>query len=1115
MRVLLTLIDPLDLFIETNGEWLYFFLIMATSLASLFMVFGQRLRRPKDLAVRRYVWALFGVVIVWITLMAGSLMALALDQDSSQVLPPLERFSSVATILFILWAFWAADREHRRKSPDLFLGFGIIAVIAGYVASAFMWHDLAGTMDFNLSDLGVTWAFIAVVLSTVGFGLILADFKTVVDAPLKLMFFIILLLGFGTTLVQIGQGRIVGDYSGPTRLAFVSALGIAAIVVYRTVITSLASESPDENKELVQEKTHTRPESRDPISVKPTGIAQNAEKLLDALEIVLMDGGGNNRSEKIVKAVIAALKADVCVLLTPNGANYVEVNTGYNQALKRELQSVTIRLDSHPTLVASLERHNQYPLLPDRNMAEIRDLFTHFDIMETGPAYFQPLVYGNVLVAVLVVAMPYSKRELHVSEEETLRKIAELVSGVFMWNRGTEAGPTDTAQVPILSVDEEAALPTDVAGSNEKVVSRQSLQQSLRLAREQISQLSAQIVGLKAKLNKESNRFATELGDSQIELTVSQQMLALTDEHYRLREERDTLSNQVQEAETVLHGALATSDEALLEEMIVSLQREKSNLTGERDRLQRQLDDVLAQDNNTEDSVQAMIDRMAEEKARLTEERDQLSMKLTEIQAQLESAGIEMGSAGLVQFIQQLAEQRVTLQDQNTALRAEYGRLLEERVGLADQIKGEKDRESRIRLLERELESLATGREAAVKQRDKAQVEFSELQNKLDLIKEHRTRLLAQTSAYEEERREVHIIQTRMKSELRNLINERSDLVSERDRLIAEKHALVTERGQLLARIDGDRERIEEVGTNGIGSLASMVGDLTEQRSQLEHELSETRSSLETAEYNIDELRIRLQEDEGNRQKQPNSPDLIVGLVQELRTPMTSITGYVDLLLGESAGILGEMQRKFLQRVSTNISRLAAMLNDLIHITELDTGKIVFEPVPVNITNIIEDAITRASNQFREKELTINLNIESNLPSVNIDRDAIEQVIGQLLSNAYLVSPPNTEISVNAQQRDIVLSNLSESEAAVECLYVSIEDCGGGIHKEDEERVFARKYKAENPLITGLGDTGVGMAIAKSLIDAQGGNLWVEAKEDVGSMFAFVLPLVPTSETGE
>src|SRR5690606_14966600 len=147
---------------------------------------------------------------------------------------------------------------------------------------------------------------------------------------------------------------------------------------------------------------------------------------------------------------------------------------------------------------------------------------------------------------------------------------------------------------------------------------------------------------------------------------------------------------------------------------------------------------------------------------------------------------------------------------------------------------------------------------------------------------------------------------------------------------------------------------------------------LTEQREKLELELNYTQTALIEARNHNEQLKL-------SQTNSPlelttytlNDPELFIGLVQELRTPMTSIAGYIDLLLGESAGILGEMQRNFLQRVSANILRLASMIDDLVKVTQLDAGSFALEREPLDLISVIEEAITNASNQFREKELIV------------------------------------------------------------------------------------------------------------------------------------------------
>jgi signal transduction histidine kinase len=160
-------------------------------------------------------------------------------------------------------------------------------------------------------------------------------------------------------------------------------------------------------------------------------------------------------------------------------------------------------------------------------------------------------------------------------------------------------------------------------------------------------------------------------------------------------------------------------------------------------------------------------------------------------------------------------------------------------------------------------------------------------------------------------------------------------------------------------------------------------------------------------------------------------------------------------------------------------------------------------PELVNVVNLIEDSITNAAIQFREKGLTVHLNLDDRLPPLRADRDALNQIIGQLLTNAYLVSPPESEVYIRAERY---------AHAADKMLHLSVEDRGGGVDPADEARVFSRKYKAENPLIQGIGDTGVGLSIAKALVEAHGGKLWLESHPNVGNIFNVLLPLEPVLE---
>ncbi|MBN1994395.1 MAG: GAF domain-containing protein [Anaerolineae bacterium] len=234
--------------------------------------------------------------------------------------------------------------------------------------------------------------------------------------------------------------------------------------------------------------------------------------------------------------------------------------------------------------------------------------------------------------------------------------------------------------------------------------------------------------------------------------------------------------------------------------------------------------------------------------------------------------------------------------------------------------------------------------------------------------------------------------------------------------------------------------------------------------------------------------------------------EFVASLSQELRTPMTSITGYTDLLLGESVGIIGEMQRKFLQRIKANIERMGSMLSDLIGVTAIDAGQLEIRPTVVDMAEVIEDTIINARAQLEENEITLNMNLPDDVPPVEADPESVRQIMGNLLGNAIKCTPAGESIEISASKYVEDGDDMADDEEA-QFLQVSIKDSGGGIADKDLKRVFERFYRAERPLIQGLGETGVGLAIVKSLVEAHGGRVWVDTEMGEGSIFHFLLPI--------
>jgi len=228
-----------------------------------------------------------------------------------------------------------------------------------------------------------------------------------------------------------------------------------------------------------------------------------------------------------------------------------------------------------------------------------------------------------------------------------------------------------------------------------------------------------------------------------------------------------------------------------------------------------------------------------------------------------------------------------------------------------------------------------------------------------------------------------------------------------------------------------------------------------------------------------------------------------VSLIEELRTPLTSLSGFSGLLLNEAGGIPDATQRQFLQRILANVERMRKLLDDLLQVTQIDAGQFLLTLEPVNVLSVIESALMSLTAEFDERSLTVRLDIPTELAPVRADRDSLHQIILNLLSNACACSEPGSEIVVGARRQ----STGAPTERIAEYLLVSVSDTGGGIAPKDQVRVFQRMYRTDSTPVQGLGETGVGLSIAKALVEAHGGRIWVDSKPGAGSTFSFILPL--------
>jgi len=214
----------------------------------------------------------------------------------------------------------------------------------------------------------------------------------------------------------------------------------------------------------------------------------------------------------------------------------------------------------------------------------------------------------------------------------------------------------------------------------------------------------------------------------------------------------------------------------------------------------------------------------------------------------------------------------------------------------------------------------------------------------------------------------------------------------------------------------------------------------------------------------------------------------------ELKQPMTSMKGYTDLLIKGTAGELNEMQLSFLEVIRTNVARMDTLVQDLLDVARIEAGRLRLEISKVEMAAAIEDAVRSVRQQIEAKGQALEVVTEEPLPPVSADRNRLVQVLTNLLSNAYKYTPEGGRICIRAGKTD----------GHILC---SVSDTGIGMTEEEQERLFTKYFRSNNPAVRNVPGTGLGLVITKSLVELQGGTIWVESAPGQGSTFSFTLPV--------
>ncbi len=220
--------------------------------------------------------------------------------------------------------------------------------------------------------------------------------------------------------------------------------------------------------------------------------------------------------------------------------------------------------------------------------------------------------------------------------------------------------------------------------------------------------------------------------------------------------------------------------------------------------------------------------------------------------------------------------------------------------------------------------------------------------------------------------------------------------------------------------------------------------------------------------------------------------DFISAISHELRTPLTTIKGYVSLLLNPKSQFNEEKRKEFLKAIERQADKLAQMINELLDVSRIEAGRIELKKQPVSLENLIKKVIANFHLSVRRRTFQVNFSPE--LPLINIDPERIEQVFNNIIDNALKYSPPD---------KPVIIKGWREKNR----ILVMVEDFGPGIAPSEIPYIFEKFHRVDRKLTREVEGTGLGLYIAKNLVEAHEGEIWVESKVNQGSKFFVVLPI--------
>ena len=222
----------------------------------------------------------------------------------------------------------------------------------------------------------------------------------------------------------------------------------------------------------------------------------------------------------------------------------------------------------------------------------------------------------------------------------------------------------------------------------------------------------------------------------------------------------------------------------------------------------------------------------------------------------------------------------------------------------------------------------------------------------------------------------------------------------------------------------------------------------------------------------------------------------------QLRTPLSTVNWYSEMLLTGDVGAISSEQKIYLEEIYKGNQRMVDLVNTLLDVSRIELGTFDGESKPTNIVALVESVIEEQKLQIDEKKLKLKCVIADHIPLIQVDPKLIRMVIQNLLSNSVKYTPERGKISI--------LLALDDKKNIV----IKISDTGYGIPNGQQDKIFTKLFRADNVVGKDTEGTGLGLYIAKSIVDQAGGSLWFESEENKGTTFNLLLPIGKVKRNG-